>query len=217
MLRNAASSTCYIYDGTIIGGLTTANGGFITNAGSLNIYENSTIKNGKAVNGGNIYNTGTMRIYGKLTDGVASEKGGNLYSNGSNTWAYSRIGEGEAVQGGNIYYAEDGLYLFGAEIRNAVGGGGIYAAANFTVGGTAKTIANKMADATVNVYLAEDFTITAGTENTPFINVVKVPSGYAYDGTVVSFNENNTVTITVPDESPPNEKTVSCQNQNSDD
>lgn len=144
MLRIAASSTCYIYDGTIIGGLTTANGGFITNAGSLNIYENSTIKNGKAVNGGNIYNTGTMRIYGKLTGG-----------------------EGEAVQGGNIYYAEDGLYLFGAEIRNAVSGGGIYAAANFTVGGTAKTIANKMADATVNVYLAEDFTITAGTESTP--------------------------------------------------
>lgn len=167
VIRNAASSTCYIYAGTIIGGTTTANGGVITNAGTLNIYENSTVQNGKAVNGGNIYNTGTLRIYGKLTGGVASEKGGNLYTNGGNTWAYSRIGEGEAVQGGNIYHAKGGLYLFGAEIRNAVNGGGIYAAANFTVGGAVKTVANKMADATVNAYLAEDVTITAGTESTP--------------------------------------------------
>lgn len=29
------------------------------------------------------------------------------------------------------------------------------------------------------------------------INVVKLPSGYTYDGTVVSFDENNTVTVTV--------------------
>ncbi len=167
VIRNAASSTCYIYAGTIIGGTTTANGGAITNAGTLNTYENSTIKNGKAANGGNIYNTGALRLTGKLTGGVATENGGNLYTNGSNTWAYSRIGEGEAVQGGNIYHAQGGLYLFGAEIRNAVNGGGIYAATNFTVGGTVKTVANKMGEETVNVYLAEGVTITAGTASTP--------------------------------------------------
>lgn len=166
VIRNAASSTCYIYAGTIIGGTTTANGGAITNAGTLYTYD-GTIQGGKAANGGNIYNTGTLRLTGKLTGGVAAENGGNLYTNDGNTWVYSRIGEGEAVQGGNIYHAQGGLYLFNAELRNAVNGGGIYAAANFTVGGTAKTVANKMDDATVNAYLAEGVTITAGTSSTP--------------------------------------------------
>ncbi len=54
-------------------------------------------------------------------------------------------------------------------------------------GGNTRNCSN--ADGTVTYYVYEGIEYA--------INVVKLPSGYTYDGTVVSFDENNTVTITV--------------------
>ena len=177
VIRSANNSTCNIYNATLIGGSTSGNGGVISNSGTLNVYTDVTLKNGSAAQGGNIYSTtAAIRVWGNVTGGVATEKGGNIYT-AYTAYVYGKIDNGSAPLGGNIFQSQYTLFLFGAQIRDAKQGGGVYinTGAKVTVGADTVTSMNKMDDSGfVNLYLPTGTLIGLGTGNEPLVAAASV-------------------------------------------
>ncbi|MBR5569871.1 MAG: hypothetical protein IKW10_03160 [Oscillospiraceae bacterium] len=162
--------TFNLFGGTIEGGKATADGGNIyVLGGALNIY-GGIIKDGSAVNGGNIAANGSYikddqsanrRVDltisgGTVQNGVATEKGGNIYlQNTTNGCVFAMsdnalVTGGKAAMGGNIasYQTNPTTGLKGGTISNGVAtskGGNIYVessadkANTFTLDGTTVT------------------------------------------------------------------------------
>lgn len=169
--------TFNLFGGTIEGGNATADGGNIyVLAGVLNI-SGGTVKDGSAVCGGNIAANGDGRKVdltisgGSVENGVATEKGGNIYLKNTTNGCILTLKDtgvitgGKAPLGGNIAsYKNNPTTLTGGTISGGIAtekGGNIYVESTdttsntFTLDGT--TISGGIAK---NVETAEDGTET---------------------------------------------------------
>jgi hypothetical protein len=89
---------------TISSGSVTANGGGISNAGTLTVSDCTLFDNTASADGGGVYNTGRLTVSGSTLQGNSASDGAGIYSNGSLTVS--------------------GCTLFGNTASDVFGGGG---------------------------------------------------------------------------------------------
>lgn len=201
------NGTFNMYGGTISGGSASANGGNVyVEAGVFNM-EGGTITGGSAANGANIATNGNGRKVeltisgGVIENGVATEKGGNIYlQNTTNGTAFQitdgAVTGGKAVNGGNLYVdgnnpstVTGGAISMGEASEN---GGNIYVDMGegkvFTLNGV--TVSGGSAGKTVteetNAETGETITVTSysGRGGNIYVNTgdLKVTAGAVSDG-----------------------------------
>ena len=151
---NSSLAVLNIYGGTIQGGSGAVLGGgnIICNVGSMYVY-GGTIQNGTGTNGGNIYvgaKASCTISGGTISGGVATEKGGCIYNEGTLTiegGEFTNITETATAKTGGVIYTKGAMSISNATISGgnasaSPSGGGIALA-----GGCTATITDSVINA----------------------------------------------------------------------